>query len=224
MKKRLPLLISFILFVALAGSVAYWGQQLFQPKARPTAAPPPPPPLEIPVEAAASLFGGKLVASTASNYQVKAVIASNRDNRGTVVIMADGQPAQTLGIGGEISPGVSVKEIHAQYVMLSDNGVPKRINLPEGKGQQSEGIIPVQADPGASRMTGPTLPIQQPIQQQIQQPLQPPPQGPTEPPQQPPVSPQQIQQAPQPGLPPQPPSVGPNGERLGSALFSKHNK
>lgn len=212
MKKRLPLLISFILFIALAGSSTYWGMELSKQKARPVAAPPPPQQAEVPVENAATLFGGKLTVATASNFQVKGVISSKSGNGGTAIILADGQPAQTLGVGSEVAPGVSVKEIHAQYVLLLDNGVPKRLAVPEAKpGVAGEGILAVQQpDPNASRMTGPSLP--QPMPQQ--QPVEPP---------QPPVSPQQIQAplaTPQPGQPPVPPQpggagLGPNGEPLG---------
>ncbi len=215
MKKRLPLLISFILFIALAGSSTYWGMELSKQKARPVAAPPPPQQTEVPVENAATLFGGKLAVATASNFQVKGVISSKSGNGGTAIILADGQPAQTLGVGGEVAPGVSVKEIHAQYVLLLDNGVPKRLAVPEAKpGVSGEGILAVQqSDPNASRMTGPELPVPQPPQPPQQQGI-----VPTEPPQ-PPVSPQQIQEQ-QPGQPPVPPQpggarLGPNGEPLG---------
>lgn len=225
MKKRLPLLISFILFIALAASSTYWGMELSKQKARPVAAPPPPQQAEVPVENAATLFGGKLAVATASNFQVKGVISSKSGHGGTAVILAEGQPAQTLGVGSEVAPGVSVKEIHAQYVLLLDNGVQKRLAVPEAKpGAPNEGILPMQPDPNASRMTGPALP----------QPLPPQPVTiPVEPPQppQPPVSPQQIQApqaTPQPGQPPVPPQpggagLGPNGEPLGMPA-TRHNK
>jgi general secretion pathway protein C len=225
MKKRLPILISFILFVALAATCAYWGLQFMKPKARPVAAPPPPPQAEVPPESAATLFGGKLQVATASNFQVKGVISSKSGNGGTVIILTEGQPAQTLGVGDKVVEGVTVKEIHAQYVMLQDNGVQKRLPVPEGKPDIStEGILPLQPDPNASRMTGPALPALQP-QQPIAPPQPPdgaqqqPQQQPTEPPQ-PPVSPQQLPVPPQPGGA----GLGPNGEQLGMPPFTRHNK
>ena len=211
MKKRLPILISFVLFIALAASSTYWGMQLSKQKTRPVAPPPPAPQAEVPVENAATLFGGKLQVATASNFQVKGVISSKSGLGGTAVILADGQPAQTLGVGGEVAPGVSVKEIHAQYVLLLDNGVPKRLVVPEAlPGVAGEGIHAVQPDPNASRMTGPALPVPQPPEPQPEPP-------------QPPVSPQQPPQQ-QPGEPPQPGGiVGPNGEPLG-APSAQHYK
>lgn len=226
MKKRLPILISFVLFLALVASSTFWGLQLMKAKARPYEAPPKPPQQEADIEKAATLFGGKLQAATAANYQVKGVISAKSGHGGTVVINTEGQPLQTLGVGGEVAPGVTIKEIHAQFVMLSDNGIEKRLPVPEAKpGAPSEGILSVQADPNASRMTGPSLPQQQPmvVPQQVQAPVEPP---------QPPVSPQQIQApqaAPQPGQPPIPPQpggagLGPNGEQLGAPPATRHNK
>ena len=39
--KRWPLLVSFVLFIALCVSATYWGMQLYKPPVRAVAAPPP---------------------------------------------------------------------------------------------------------------------------------------------------------------------------------------
>lgn len=216
MKKRLPLIISFVLFIALCGSATYWFMHLFkQAPARALAAPPVAQAGEVPLENAARLFGGQLAVATASNYQLKGVIAGRDGTYGAAIVVADGRPPRAMAVGGEVMPGVSLKEVHAQYVMLSENGALKRINLPEAKGSQLEAIVPVQPDTG-SRMTGPALPVpQQPLPQ---------PNAPMEPPQ----SPQQIQPPPNnpqqgQGIVPQnqAPNLGPNGEPLGQP---QHNK
>ncbi|MEN9866286.1 MAG: hypothetical protein RL748_1876 [Pseudomonadota bacterium] len=212
MKKRLPLIISFVLFIALCGSATYWFMHLFKnPQARPLTAPPMAQSAEVPLENAARLFGGQLVQATTSNYQLKGVIAGRDGTYGAAIVVADGRPARAMAVGGEVIPGVSLKEVHAQYVMLSENGALKRVNLPEAKGNQLEAITPVQPD-NASRMTGPALPVPQPPQ----------PNAPMEPPQ----SPQQFQPPPNPQqgqgiVPPnQAPNLGPNGEPLNP----QHNK
>ena len=161
MKKRLPYFISFVLFIVLSMSIAFWALHFFKPKGRPSAAPPEAPRQEIPMEAAAGLFGGKLVASTATNFLIKAVIASRSGNSGTVVFAIEGDPMKSMGVGGEVVPGVIVKEIHNLYVMVSDNGVLKRVNVPEAKSTPGSENSFSQSDPSASRMTGPSLPVPQ---------------------------------------------------------------
>ena len=73
--KRMPVLLSFILFIALCASAAYWGLQLIRPPLRPMAAPPPVAVAEVRMDSAAGLFGGRPVAAAvASNYQLKGVV------------------------------------------------------------------------------------------------------------------------------------------------------
>lgn len=216
MKKRLPLIVSFVLFIVLCGSGTYWYMQLFKkPPERPLA------PLQasntgdIPIDDATRLFGGQLSVASASNYQLKGVIAGRDGTYGSAILSADGKPALALPVGRELSPGVVLKEVHPQYVMLAENGALKRVNLPEAKGAQFEGINLQQADQG-SRMTGPALPVpQQPLPQ---------PNAPMEPPQ----SPQQVippPNNPQQGIVPpgQAPAFGPNGELL-NPPNQQHNK
>ena len=145
MKKRLPLILSFLLFLALCASGAFWGLQLFKPQTRPVVAPPPVAQAEIPIDGAVGLFGGKLVANVASNFQLKGVIAGRNPQQGIALLSADGKPSQSVPAGKELSPGVQVTEVHQQYVMLSEGGVAKRLDMPESKGLtggSSAGIIP----------------------------------------------------------------------------------
>lgn len=143
MKKRLPLLLSFVLFLALCASAAYWGMQLFKPQNRVVASPPAVAQTEIPLDGAASLFGGKMVAAVASNFQLKGVLASHDSKAGIAVLVADGKPAQAVKVGQSLEGGGTVTEVHAQYVMLEEGGVAKRIDLPEAKGAgNSAAFIP----------------------------------------------------------------------------------
>lgn len=129
--KRLPGLSSFFLFVALCAASAYWALLLFKPAVRPVAAPPPASQPAIGLEAALGLFGGNASVAVASNFQLKGVIVADLASDSVALLSADGKPAQALATGAEVVPGVRVKEVHAQYVLLSDSGVIKRVELPE---------------------------------------------------------------------------------------------
>lgn len=125
--KRLPLLFTLLALIFLAVSATYWGMQLYKPQQRPIAAAPPAALPEPAPDAAATLFGGQPVANVATNYQLTGIVAAGRDS--VAIIVADGQPPKALKVGRELAPGVSISEVHARYVMLSEGGVMKRIDL-----------------------------------------------------------------------------------------------
>ncbi|HEY0064888.1 MAG TPA: type II secretion system protein N [Telluria sp.] len=125
--KRLPLILSLLAVIALSASIAYWVLELYKPPQRPLApmteaAVPEPSP-----DAAATLFGGQALAVVASNYQLTGVVAAGAD--GVAILVADGQPPKALKVGHEFSSGVVLQEVHPKYVMLSEGGVLKRIDL-----------------------------------------------------------------------------------------------
>lgn len=131
MKQRLPLIVSFILFLALCASAAFWGPQIFKPKVRAITAPPAVAQAELPIDGAVGLFGGKMVAA-ASNIQLKGVIAASNPGQGIAILAADGSPPESVPAGKAMVSGVVVKEVYAQYVMLDEGGVAKRLDMPEG--------------------------------------------------------------------------------------------
>jgi general secretion pathway protein C len=126
--KRLPIVLTLVALVALAASIAYWILQLYQPPQRPLSAPPLAAAPAPGMDAAATLFGGQAAAAVAANYQLTGVISAGANS--VAIIAANGAPAKALLVGKEIAPGVTVNEVHARYVMLSDGGVMKRIDLP----------------------------------------------------------------------------------------------
>jgi general secretion pathway protein C len=127
MMKRLPLLFSLLAVIALSASLAYWVMQLYKPPQRPLAAAPPAVMPEPGVDAAATLFGGQAAAVVATNYQLTGVVAAGRES--VAIIVADGTLPKALKIGKEVLDGVTVQEVHPRYVMLSEGGVLKRIDL-----------------------------------------------------------------------------------------------
>lgn len=165
--KRVPLVVSFLLFIALCASVAYWAMQLFKPPLRPVAAPPRVAQAEIRTDAAASLFGGRVEnVAVASNYQLKGVIFAGNSRNSVAILSADGKPAQAVRVDMEVAPGVTVQEVHSEYVLLSEGGTTKRVELPEGaKGQVDlASLAPVPVQP--STVPAPSSPPPTPTRAQ----------------------------------------------------------
>ncbi|NOU01918.1 MAG: hypothetical protein HOO95_10155 [Gallionella sp.] len=129
--KRTPLITSFILFITLCASTAYWAMQLFKPGQRAIAAPPQTIQAEPSLDAAASLFGSHATATVASNIQLKGVVVGNNPNESVAILLLSGKPAQSFRKDSEIAPGIAIKDIHNDYVLLSENGVLKQVKLPD---------------------------------------------------------------------------------------------
>lgn len=162
----LPLILNVLAVVVLSASVAYWALQLYKPAQRPIAAPPPVVRAEPPIASAATLFGGAQVAAVASNYQLTGVVAAGRES--VAIIVADGNPPKAVRLGGEVGPGVTVQEVWPRYVMLSENGVAKRVDLAQD------------ARPAASMDTAPPVafaPVESEPAQPAPEPVAPPPQN-----------------------------------------------
>jgi general secretion pathway protein C len=207
--KRQALIASFILFIVLCACAAYWAMQLFKPASRPVAAPPRVQ-AEVRTDTAAGLFGGRGgKGEVASNYQLRGVIFSGSGRDSVAIISADGKPAQAIRVNAEVVPGVTIQEVHRDYILLSDNGVTKRVELPENaKGQSNIATVgttaPVPATTTSPRPTpaqpapsAPPAPAQAPQQQPPPQPQQqPPPPAPAVQQQAPVAAPPTVQTAP----------------------------
>ena len=128
--KRLPLVTSFILFIALCASAAYWAMQLLKPPLRAVAAPPQTAQPAPKLDAAAGLLGGRSTAAVASNFQLKGVVVAGDPAKSVAILAANGKPAQAIRTNAEVVPGVTVKEVNRSYVLLSEGGVIKRVELP----------------------------------------------------------------------------------------------
>ncbi|WP_371764253.1 type II secretion system protein N [Massilia sp.] len=127
MNKRLPFFLSLLGVVLFAVSLAYWIMQLYQPPQRPIAAVPQAAMPDPTIDAAATLFGGQVSVASATNYQLTGVVADG--NSSVAIIVAEGSPPKALRVGKELAPGITLAEVHPRYVMLSDGGVMKRVDL-----------------------------------------------------------------------------------------------
>lgn len=146
--KNARLIASILLLALLCASLAYWALKLIRPAERPLAAPQQTR-QEINLDAAAGLFGGRPGAAVATNYQLRGVIDAKSEADSVAIIAASGKPAQAVVVGGEVSPGVTVKEVHPNYVLLSENGVSKRIELPDKMPPSTPPASLVGTSPGA---------------------------------------------------------------------------
>ena len=129
--KRMPAILSFTLFIALCASAAYWAMQSFKPPVRAVTAPPPPAQAAPRLDAAAGLLGGRSSIATASNFQLTGVVVADNPAESVAILAVDGKPAKSIRTDEEIKPGVTVKEVQRGYVLLSDGGVIKRVELPK---------------------------------------------------------------------------------------------
>lgn len=161
--KRLPQFTSLLAVVALSVSLAYWAMQLFKAPQRPINPPAVPVVQDASVEAGAALFGGQVSVATASNYQLKGVVAAGNGRGSVAIIATDGKPSVALPEGAEVVPGVTVLEVHARHVLLRDGGVSKRIDLvADDKALALPG--PVSASPApasATNLVPPPMPMEQ---------------------------------------------------------------
>ena len=126
---RLPLITSFVFFIALCMSVAYWAMQLYKPPLRAIAAPSQTE-HTTPPDAAAGLFGGRSSIAVASNFQLTGVVVSSDPAESVAILAVNGKPAKAIRTNAEVVPGIKVKEVHKGYVLLLEGGAVKRVELP----------------------------------------------------------------------------------------------
>ncbi len=138
---RGPQITSFVFFVVLCASTAYWTLQWLAPAPRPVAAPVQDARPMADPSAAASLLGGHSTADLASNFQLTGVVMASNPDQSVAIIAVNGKPAQAIRTNKEVAPGVTVKEVHKRHVLLNDGGVIKRLELPKGsKAQLTAGM------------------------------------------------------------------------------------
>ncbi|MFZ6772203.1 type II secretion system protein N [Undibacterium sp. SXout7W] len=127
--KRLPILLSVLTFILLCMSLSFWGLHLFKPAARAVSMPA----IQQPEPSAGgwgALFGNAQAVQVASNYQLQGVVLAKRSDESLAIISTNGKPANAIAINRSIASGVVLKEVHEQYVLISEAGVIRRVELP----------------------------------------------------------------------------------------------
>ncbi|MFZ6719660.1 type II secretion system protein N [Undibacterium sp. Ji49W] len=130
--KRLPIVVTFLAFVALCMSLSFWGLRLFKPQARSVSAAFQQGSYEPGAGQWGGVFGSSQVMQVnASNFQLKGVVLAKRSEESLAIISANGKPGLSVALNKEVMPGVTLKEVHDQYVVIVDAGVERRIDLPQ---------------------------------------------------------------------------------------------
>lgn len=129
--KRLPIVLSFLLFLTLCASVTYWLLQWMAPATRPLIAPVPVERALPEITSAANLFGGNAEAVSTVSIQLSGIIMANHLADSVAIIALPGKPARSLHVNAEVIEGLVVKKINPRSVVLSERGVDREVRLPE---------------------------------------------------------------------------------------------
>lgn len=147
--KRLPVVFSFLLFLALSATLAYWLVQWTAPAPRPVSAPPKSERTIRPISAADSLFGGHSAGSNIANVQLRGVVYSGSLSDSVAIVAVEGKRPRTFTVNSEIIPGLFVKEILNKTVVMSEKGVERELSLPAFAAQESNTTAPQASMPPA---------------------------------------------------------------------------
>jgi general secretion pathway protein C len=134
---RLLALLSFLLFLALAATLAYWIPQWTAPAPRAVSSTVKTEHAQIPVSAAANLFGGGSEGTAMANMQLRGVVHSGRASDSVAIIAVEGKPPRALSVNSEIAPGLKIKQILNKTVVVSDQGAERELSLPGFAAQES---------------------------------------------------------------------------------------
>lgn len=140
--QRAPAILTWVLLAALCASLAYWVLQWFAPAPRAVAAPPESARPQPAVAAAAALFGGRPQEAGGAQLQLRGIVFAGPASM--AIIAAEGKPARALTVNAEVLPGLTVKQIAARTVLLSERGTERELSLPPFAAQEG-GAAPPQA-------------------------------------------------------------------------------
>jgi general secretion pathway protein C len=129
--KRLPIALSFLLFLALCASLTYWLMQWTAPATRPLIMPVTVERALPSISAAANLFGGHADAAATVSVQLSGIIMATRDVDSVAIIGVPGKPVRALRVKAEIIEGLTIKQIKPRSVVLVDRGVEREVRLPD---------------------------------------------------------------------------------------------
>ena len=128
--KRLPVLISFLLFLALCASLSYWLLQWLAPATRPVVGPAPAERALPAMSAAANLFGGPTEVVSSTPIQLKGIIHAAKSSESIAIIGIEGKPARTLKVDAEVASGLVIEQINLTSIVVSDLNGKRELPLP----------------------------------------------------------------------------------------------
>jgi len=135
-RNPLGTLVVAALVIVLAYQLAHWTWIFATPA--PTASGMAAPAGTVDIATAAKLFGGtassSTVASGGSSLKLKGVVAPTPGTAASAIFSTGSGRDISIFVGSEVQPGVKLKEVHADHVILARTGVDERIDLEARKG------------------------------------------------------------------------------------------
>ena len=156
--RRLPDAFSFLLFLALSATLAYWIVQWTAPIPRAVSAPPKSERTIPPVSAAANLFGGYSSGHAIANLQLRGVVHATSKSDSVAIIAIEGKPPRALTVNSEIVSGVIVKEILNKTVVVSEKSGERELSLPAFAAQERAATAPQASMPPMQTLPAANLP------------------------------------------------------------------
>ncbi len=66
-----------------------------------------------------------------TSYQVTGIIQANPMSQSVAIIAVDGKPTKAYSMDMEVIPGSALNTVSSNYILLMDNGIAKRVELPK---------------------------------------------------------------------------------------------
>jgi len=150
---RWRVIVCGVLLLVLGVPCAQWIWRLFEPDAVPVKLQRQTFSSVIHRNAVADLFNERAAVAESDTIQLKGVVVAEKERSSVAMLQIGGEPARPVGVGAEVLPGVTVSEVYPQYVLLTDHGQSKHVEMTESTNTQSmlSTDVPVHS---------PTLPVQ----------------------------------------------------------------
>jgi general secretion pathway protein C len=127
-----------VLFVVLCVPLVQWTWHVFIPAEPPVAVEPKPTSANVNRNAVADLFSKHpAVIATTTKFQLNSVVLAQKERDNVAIMQINDNPAQAVRVGAQLVPGVTVSEVHGQYVLLLEDGISTRVELPANVKSQS---------------------------------------------------------------------------------------
>jgi general secretion pathway protein C len=134
-RNPLGTLVVAALVIVLAYQLAHWTWIFATPA--PVASSTATPPASVDLATAAKLFGGTASSSnvaSGSTLRLKGVVAPTPGVAASAIFSTGAARDVSIFVGNDVQPGVKLKEVHADHVILGRAGIDERIDLEARKG------------------------------------------------------------------------------------------
>lgn len=94
------------------------------------------------------------MAASTLNYKLRGVIAASGTQPAAAILQGSGPTALAVKLGGEVEPGVTLREVAADHVMLDNRGRQERIDLDAKPAASLGGAMPSAVSTAAGPQPG----------------------------------------------------------------------